>query len=58
MTFALSKDFCLTPSITITVIVLSGFGFNFNKSAMGFVQTDTLASVSTISWHSVQPILP
>src|SRR6266545_8120317 len=55
---ALPRDFCLMPSMATTVIVLSGFGFNFNKSAIGLVHTETSALVSITNWHSVRPIFP
>jgi len=46
---AFLRDFCLTPSMATTVIVLSGFGFNFNKFTISLVQTETFALVLTIS---------
>ncbi len=42
----LLRDFCLMPSMATTVIVLSGFGLSFNKSAIGFIHTETSAPVS------------
>ena len=52
-TSTLLRDFCLIPSIAITVIVLSAFSFNFNKSTIDLVQTDTSAPISITSWHSI-----
>jgi len=42
MILALLRDFCLTPSMAMTDIVLSDFSFSFNKSAISFVQTDMI----------------
>jgi len=49
----LLRDFYLTLLIITTVIVLSAFSLSFNKFIIGFVQTNTSASIFTTNWYSI-----